>query len=301
MADRFADAHRLPPRAVLQMLAGAVMISFSAVFVRLADQPPDTSAFYRMFLGGSMLLAVVLWRRLPLWAGWRPFALACLVGFFFVLDLVFWHRSIHYVGPGLATILANFQVFALTAVGLTVYGERPSLRFWLGVPLAMLGLWLLVGVDWNQLTPQYHRGVWLGLATAAAYSAYMLTLRATQARADAPPAQSTMATSSLACAAMLAGVVGFYGGDFAIPDLQTAAAVTAYGLFGQVLGWVLLSTAMPQLNASVVGLMLLLQPSLSFVWDMWFFARPTTAVEIAGAVVALAGIYLGTTARARRG
>jgi len=33
---------------------------------------------------------------------------------------------------------------------------------------------------------------------------------------------------------------------------------------------------------------------LSFVWDVVFFARPMTAMEIAGAAIALGAIYLGS-------
>ena len=39
-------------------------------------------------------------------------------GVFFSLDLWFWHRSIIYIGPGLSTLLANFQVFILMLVGI---------------------------------------------------------------------------------------------------------------------------------------------------------------------------------------
>jgi drug/metabolite transporter (DMT)-like permease len=41
---------------------------------------------------------------------------------------------------------------------------------------------------------------------------------------------------------------------------------------------------------------LLLQPLLASVWDVLFFHRPATPVQILGAVFALAAIYLGTTA-----
>ncbi|HEY1992507.1 MAG TPA: EamA family transporter, partial [Gammaproteobacteria bacterium] len=96
-----------------QLIVGAVMISFSAVFVKLVHVPPTVSGFYRVFFGGVILLAVVLWRhehpRLDR-ASWIKLLLA---GLCFALDLFFWHRSILYVGPGVATLLANFQVFVM--------------------------------------------------------------------------------------------------------------------------------------------------------------------------------------------
>jgi drug/metabolite transporter (DMT)-like permease len=41
-------------------------------------------------------------------------------------------------------------------------------------------------------------------------------------------------------------------------------------------------------------LLLLLQPTLTFIWDMIFFGRPTTVIEGAGAMLALGAIHLGS-------
>lgn len=109
-----------------QLLTGAVMISFSAVFVKLVSVSPATSAFYRMFFGGLILLGIVWWRKERVNLKASALAMLCVVAVFFALDLTFWHRSILYVGPGLATLLANFQVFVLAAVGVLVFGDRKS-------------------------------------------------------------------------------------------------------------------------------------------------------------------------------
>lgn len=285
--------------AVLRTLAGAVMISFSAPLARIADTAPTVSGFYRMLFGGAMLLALALIRRKRLWTGPASLLMALLVGFFFAWDLIFWHRSIRYVGPGLATILANFQVFVLAAVGIWIYRERLRPRYALALPLAMAGLWLLVGTDWESLPDNYHFGVWMGLATAVAYSAYTLTLRKAQARDDAPPPEINLVFVCLLCAGVLAVSVMVEGSSFAIPNAKTWAALLIYGFVAQVLGWVLIARSLPYLNASIAGMILLLQPALSFTWDMLFFNRPTTWVELSGAALALLGIYLGTTARRR--
>jgi len=84
------------------------------------------------------------------------------------------------------------------------------------------------------------------------------------------------------------------GESFAIPDAQSWFSLVGLGIMGQVLGWVLISKGLPDLNASVVGLVLLVQPSLAFVWDILFFGRPTTSIEIVGALIALGAIYLGS-------
>ena len=67
-----------------------------------------------------------------------------------------------------------------------------------------------------------------------------------------------------------------------------------------MLAWLLMVGAMPRLPASLVGLLLLLQPALAFVLDVLLFGRPTTALDWLGLALALAGILLGAFARRRR-
>jgi drug/metabolite transporter (DMT)-like permease len=57
---------------------------------------------------------------------------------------------------------------------------------------------------------------------------------------------------------------------------------------------------MPRLPASLVGLLLLLQPALAFVLDVILLGRPTGAGDWAGFVLALAGILVGAWRGRRR-
>ena len=74
-------------------------------------------------------------------------------------------------------------------------------------------------------------------------------------------------------------------------------ALAAYGLFSQVLGWMLISKGLPGVRASLAGLLLLMQPTLAFVWDMVFFDMELTVSKGIGTVMTLVAIYLGSTGR----
>ena len=67
-----------------------------------------------------------------------------------------------------------------------------------------------------------------------------------------------------------------------------------YGLFSQCLGLLLIASSLRTVTTTQAGLALLLQPTLSFTWDVLFFDRPMTAIELGGAVLALFAIYLGS-------
>lgn len=218
-------------------------------------------------------------------------------GNIFSLDLSFWHRSILYIGPGLATLLANFQVFVLTTVGVMVFGEHLTWFQKAAIPVAILGLVLLVGTDWSSFSPAYQLGVILGLITACCYAGYILTLRRARFAKTAGSSFVTLAVVSLVAALLLGIAMWPEHASFVIPTWRDFAWLIAYGVFGQVLGWVLISNSIAKVRASQVGLILLLQPLCAFAWDILFFGRRFTEIEIIGAILALTAIYLGSIGR----
>ncbi len=280
--------------------AGAVLISFSAVFVKLAHVSPTMAGFYRTFFGGIILLVILVIRREALWKGAFFLTLGVFCGVVFALDLFFWHLSIHFVGPGLATILANFQVFLLALYGVLVLKEPVNWRTVLAIPLAVFGLFLLAGVHWRQLGEIYRLGVVSGLATAGCYAVYILALRRLQSEKNAPSAMANLAVISLVSALILGAAAWLRADRFTIPDTQSLLSLAGYGLFSQVIGWVLITRGLTRLRSSLVGLLILLQPALSFTWDILFFHRETDLYGACGAMLALTAIYLGTTAGARK-
>ena len=284
---------------ILQLTAGAIMISFSPVYVKLAHVGPITSGFYRMLFGGLILSAIVWLRGEKLSHGPRYVLMALVCSIFLALDTTFWHWSIRYVGPGLATLLANFQVFFLAAFGAIVLGEKLTMKLLISIPLAMLGLYLIAGLNWNDLGADYKTGILFGLIAAICYAAYILILRKSQSGSVRTTGLSTIALISLLTALIMGLEAWVQKEGFYIPDLQSWGALLGYGVVSQALGWVLITGGLVKLEASVVGLILLLQPALAFVWDILFFARSTAPSEILGALLTMFAIYLGTATRAR--
>lgn len=286
-------------RALWLMLAGAAIIGTNGLMVRLAETPPTVSAFYRMLFSAVLLagyaVAVRGWRPLPRRAWWwlLPPALA------FSIDLWLWHRSILLVGPGLSTLLANAQVFFMALAGVLLFGERIGPRFVGGLLLAFFGLWLLLGGSWSSVSPDYRWGVWLGLGAGLCYAIYNITLRRVQREAHVgrggdAPVEQVLALVSLGSAAGL-GLTGLAeGASFAIPTWKSLAMLLALAGFGHCLSWVMISRAMAQLRVAVIGLLLLLQPIVAFLLDVWLFDRATSGREWLGLGFSLAGIFLAS-------
>jgi drug/metabolite transporter (DMT)-like permease len=296
---------RPEPRALTWMLAGAAIIGSNGLMVELAATPPTISAFWRMLFAGSMLLSWVAatgaWRPLTP----RTWCWIAATGAAFAADLWLWHRSILLVGPGLATLLGNAQVFFMALAGVLLFGERLGPRFLAGLLLAFFGLWLMLGTHWSTLPADYRWGVWLGLGTGVCYAAYNLGLRRSQReahvdRAQAAPVAQVLGIAALTSAVLLGGAGLAEGAAFAIPSLKSLVVLLALAGFGHCLSWVLISRAMSHLRVALVGLLLLLQPIVAFVLDVWLFERVTAPREWLGLAFSLAGIFLaGLKGRSR--
>ncbi len=294
--------HDRPARrvALISMLAGAALIGTNGLMVRLADTPPTISAFYRMLFAGGLLTLFVLLRR-----DWRPLPRAVWLWSLvpaaaFAADLWLWHRSILLIGPGLATLLANAQVFFMALAGVLLFGERIGPRFVAGIGLAFFGLWLLLGADWTALPADYRWGVWLGLATGLCYAVYNIGLRhvqrvglAQEAGRAAPIAQ-ILAIASFGTAVLLGLAGAVEGVSFAIPSWASLGWLLALAGMGHCLSWILISRAMQHLTVALVGLLLLVQPVCAFLLDVVLLQRPTLPREWLGLAFTLAGIFLAS-------
>jgi len=89
------------------------------------------------------------------------------------------------------------------------------------------------------------------------------------------------------------GIIAYFQHEsFVIPDIENGIWLLCYGMFGQAFGWLCISKGLPKINISLAGFLILLQPSLSFVWDLVIFHRPTPNIEIVGACITLFALYL---------
>ena len=277
-----------------RLACGAMMLSFAPVLVRTTSSPPTTSAFYRMLVGGILLLLFLALRRQAMAVRGRVLALVLAAGTAFAFDLFFWHRSIHIIGPGFATLLSGFQVFILGTVGIVLLGDRLRWQIVIAIPAAFLGVAMIIGIEWSALAPEYRLGVIYGLTTAACYSTYLLVMRAVRRGAAAGESPvSEVAWMSLACAVVLATITQFTGESLRIESAAEGGLLVSYALLAQ-LGLVVISSSLNKVPASLVGLLLLLEPTFAYIWDLALFDRAVTLLEVSGAGLAIFAIWLGS-------
>jgi len=275
------------------LLIGSICISFAPIFIQLANVSPDSAGFYRMLFAALSVMLLVKARKENLRMSRRTLFLLIGCGVFLSVDFMCWHRSIHLIGPGFSTLLGNFQVFFTALFSYLLFREKPTRMFLLAVAIALIGLLLITGVDLSALKDSYRLGVALGFGTALFYSGYLLLMRQAMQRQEIGGATAVL-TYAIVCTFFLGVMTPLTGGSYVIPDTRSLLALIGAGVICTTIGWSFISSALKQTSATLAGLFLLLQPALAFVWDVLFFARPTSLGEASGVLLILSAIYLGS-------
>ncbi|RME21176.1 MAG: DMT family transporter [Candidatus Zixiibacteriota bacterium] len=289
--------------SLLILMLGALGISFSPVFVKLLGVGrigPTAIGFWRTLSGGIVLFAIARARGKQLTVSRHALFWTTFAGFFFFIDLSSWHRSIIYAGSGMATILANTQVFSTAVLSFFIFKERLTPRYFIAALSAMVGVALLVGIysEGVHFTDIYIRGVIYGLITGLAYGHYIVGIKKAGLDSKRPDLMVMMGWTSLASAFFL-GLGSFFEPEpFLPPDATAVVLLLALGLIVQALSWWGIASSLTKIPTPTAALILLLQPTLAMVWGFVIFHEQLTVLQLLGAVITLAAIYVGSVRQA---
>ena len=285
-----------PVRPLLWLLAGSICISFAPIFIRLADVSPDSAGFYRMLFAALSLFLLMHLKGVSPFMQQKTLLLLVLSGLFLSLDFMCWHRSINYVGPGLSTLIANFQVFFTAIFSYFLFKENVSRMFIGAIIMATFGMFFITGIELSSLDEGYRLGILFGFGTAVFYSAYILLLKSAMNHQEISGV-SAMLVVAVTCTSFFGVITPVTDSSFMIPDAISLWALVGAGVICTTIGWSLISTAIKKTTATITGLFLLMQPALAFVWDVLFFSRPTEGREVVGVLLILSAIYVGSYRR----
>jgi drug/metabolite transporter (DMT)-like permease len=287
---------RTNDRPVAMAAIGALCISSSAVLMQLAAAGAATTAFFRCALALPFLvpLAIREQRRL----GRRPARArlrAAGAGVFFAADLVFWAHTINAVGAGIATVLGNLQVVFVAAAAWVLFGERPTRRFVVSLPVLFAGVVLVSGLAGKpSFGGQPVQGILFGLGTSTTYAAFLLILRGAGDTTHVAGPLSD-ATAAAAVTAVLFGAV--FGTLSLAPGWPSLGWLLLLAVTSQTVGWLFITSSLPRLPRAISSLMLLLQPVASLGLAAVVLSQRPTWLQLLGAGLILSGV-LGVAIRA---
>ncbi len=286
---------RPPVKAYALLGFGILCIGMSAIWVKWANLPGLVSAFYRVFI--ASLVLVPWWlasqRRLP---HQRALVLTGLGGAFFALDLVLWNTALLITSAAQATLLANNAPLWVGLGALLIFREKLPRLYWVGLLLAMVGM-ALVARPAGAQGLAFDTGSLMALSASLLYAAYLLSTQRVRGSTDTLTFMTVSVVSSTALLLVICLLTGAQMTGFAT---TTWLALLGLGLISQLGGWLSINFVLGVLPATQVSVSLLGQVIVTAVLAAIIFGETPTAVQTAGAVAVLAGIYLVMRARRPR-
>jgi drug/metabolite transporter (DMT)-like permease len=264
------------------VLAGPVM----------SDLSPLWAAALRFVIGSGAMFALALWQREPLLALLRrnlgAYLLLGLVGIG-GFNLLFFY-ALQGTSPTNAALIMATNPLLTTFIAALVLGERPTVRQIAALPLALVGVVVVIsGGSLTRLqTLQMANGDLLMLGADLVWAFYNVLARRYM------PAASTISNTTLVMAAgalLLLGVAVIDGGQVSMPGSTAASALLVMALGGTVLAYLFWNTGIAQLGAGRTSLFLNLVPVFAMLSGALAGAHPTE-VQLIGGLLVICGVSI---------
>ncbi|MDB5948001.1 MAG: putative Permease of the drug/metabolite transporter superfamily [Ramlibacter sp.] len=243
----------LPHQLVILVALTAVWgINWPVMKLGVTDYPPLTFRALSMVGGLPILAAALLLLKVPFRVARRDWPALLLLT---ATNMVVWHiciiLAVKTLSSGRAAILGYTMPVFSAVIGVLLFSARLSVRAWLGVSAAALGVALLL---WHELTGLAGRpgGVLLALFAAAVWALGTQLLRRTKIEA------ATL-TLSFWMTAITTGVMVFAAVVFELPQWKAPAAPAAWAIaFNAVMifgyahaAWFYLARALPPVASTL--------------------------------------------------
>jgi drug/metabolite transporter (DMT)-like permease len=279
------------------LITGVAAISFSPLAVKMVSFTPSVSAFYRSAYAALFFLMFSLARfksqfgvKHTKWL-WP----SIIAGVFLGIDLVFWHKTIIYLGAGPATFLGNSQIIFVTLFAAVVFRECIPKAFYFIVAIVLSGLYMLMPPAIVSVTR--NMGYLLGIVVGITYAGLLIGLRyAKMLSRDDYPELLSLTVVFLASSIYIAlYCIGIDHDALFVGGVKSHVIMAITALMCQTIGWYMINTNITSIPAHEGSLILVLQPVLATVWGIIFFREPCGLVQTAGIVLTIAGIVIYQT------
>jgi drug/metabolite transporter (DMT)-like permease len=283
---------RMSRRHAGLLVLGVVAVSFSAIFIRLADAPALSIAFWRTAIASGLLLPLAIARhrdeirRLSA----SQWVMAILSGVLLAAHFATWIPSLDYISVGASTVLVTTQPVWVAVIGRAL-GERVDPKALVGIALSLAGAVVIFGPD---LGSPNAKGDTLALLGAITASGYLLSGRSLRRRVSL---LTYVGIAYTVCALTLAVVVAVAGEPFGGFPATAWLLFLAMALGPQILGHTVFNYLLSDVDPGVISIAITAEPVGSTLLALAFFGEVPPWTTFVGGALILAGI--GVTVRAR--
>ena len=281
------DTVKTPIKAYLFLLLGVFCIGWSAIFVKLAHAPALTSGFYRYFFCFLGLLPIWIYKKIKI-PDIKTLLWIFFSGLLFVLDMSLWNLSILRTTASVSTLLVSSASIFVGLGSLIFFKQRLSKIYWIGLLVAMTGVFLVGGKDFVQ-DSNVGIGHLMAIGAAIFYAGYLLTTQQVREKIDTV---NFMGWSLLSC--LFFAFLTCWQQDLQMLnfDNQTWLSFITSGLICHLIGWLSINYALGIIPAAIVSPTLLIQPVLTFIFSFFLLNETLRNEQIIGGLIVIFGIYL---------
>lgn len=272
----------------IALFIGILCISIFPVLVKMALVPGLISAFYRMAIAALFIVPYAFFTKQLKVYDRKTMVLIVLCGMCFGLDIGVWNIAIQGSTATQATLLGNL---APVWVGIGSYfflQIKPSVNFWIGTVLALIGMVTLVGVE-VFVNLSFDIPFLFSILSGLLYATYILLSKRVLGQVGVVPFMSYSISVSTLFLGLLNLVMGSSFTGFSKEGWMT---LFVQGIVCQLLAWLLISYATQNMRATRVSLSLLSQALVAALLAWYFLDEAISPQMIVGGCIILIGIGL---------
>lgn len=272
----------------IALIIGIVCISIFPVLVKLNYTPGLISAFYRMAIALSIILPYVLFTKQLEIPDRRTLLLTVICGICFGSDVAVWNIAIQESTATQASFLTNLSPVWVGIGTFFFLKPKPSINFWIGTLIALLGMVTLVGFKFFAHL-SFDIGFSFGVLSGVFYAIYILISKEVLAKISVV----NFMTLSLISSSLFLGILSYgLGEPFTGFSNIGWFVLVIQGLVCQLLAWLSISYSTQHMRATRVSLSLLAQAILAAILAWIFLNELITPQMILGGIILLFGIRI---------
>ncbi|MED3662902.1 DMT family transporter [Ureibacillus sp. FSL K6-8385] len=279
-----------PVHPYIPIVIGMISISFSAIFVKLAQAESGAIAFYRMLFTVLILLPAFIKNRLHelklLYQ--RDWLFSTVAGIFLAFHFIFWFESLRYTSVASSTVLVTMQpLFAFIGTYL-FFKDSITMKTLLSGVIAILGSVLISWGDFR-LSGNALFGDILALIACVLVTAYFLFGQEVRKRVSLITYTMVVYSISTIC---LFFYVFIKGESFGPYPLMTWVWFLLLAIIPNLLGHSLFNWSIKWVSTNVISIAVLFEPIGASILALFIFGEKLTASQIIGGLIVILGLML---------
>lgn len=279
-----------PIHPYIPIIIGVISISFSAIFVKLANADSGVIAFYRMLFSVIIMTPLFLKNHVHdiKLLGAKDWIFSSIAGIFLAFHFILWFESLNYTSVASSTVLVTMQpLFAFVGTYL-FFQERISMQAILSGVIAIAGSVLISWGDFKVSGSALFGDV-LALIACAFVTAYFLFGQDVRKRLSL--ITYTMVVYSISTVCLFIYIL-LKAESFGPYPFMTWVWFLLLAIVPNLLGHTLFNWSIKWVSTNVISVAVLFEPIGAAILASIIFGEELIATQIIGGIAVILGIML---------